>query len=48
MAERIRYGAGGVPYIEKTIETEKQDLEASYKHLKLIKKNELKKRKRKK
>ena len=30
MTERIRYGAGGVPYVEKTIEKEKDELEASY------------------
>jgi len=27
--ERIRYGAGGVPYIEKTIESEQEELKAS-------------------
>lgn len=29
MTERIRYGAGGVPYVEKTIEKEKDELKAS-------------------
>ena len=48
MAERIRYGAGGVPYIEKTIETEKQDLEASYKQSKANKEERPKKKKKKK
>ena len=47
MAERIRYGAGGVPYIEKTIETEKQDLEASYKQSIANKKERTKKKKKK-
>ena len=47
MAERIRYGAGGVPYIEKTIETEKADLEASYKQSIANKKERTKKKKKK-
>ena len=47
MAERIRYGAGGVPYIEKTIVTEKADLEASYKQSIANKKERTKKKKKK-
>ena len=47
MTERIRYGAGGVPYIEKTIETEKADLEASYKQSIANKKERTKKKKKK-
>ena len=44
---KIRYGAGGVPYIEKTIETEKADLEASYKQSIANKKERTKKKKKK-
>ena len=47
MTEKIRYGAGGVPYIEKTIETEKKDLEASYKQSIANKKERTKKKKKK-
>ena len=47
MAEKIRYGAGGVPYIEKTIETEKKELEASYKQSVANKKERTKKKKKK-
>lgn len=48
MTEKIRYGAGGVPYIEKTIETEKSELEASYKQSKANKEERTKKKKKKK
>lgn len=48
MTEKIRYGAGGVPYIEKTIETEKSELEASYKQSKANKEERTKKKKNKK
>jgi cbb3-type cytochrome oxidase cytochrome c subunit len=44
---KIRYGAGGVPYVEKTIETEKADLEASYKQSIANKKERTKKKKKK-
>ena len=46
MVERIRYGSGGVPYIEKTIETEKADLELSYKQSKANKEERVKKEKK--
>ena len=50
MAERIRYGAGGVPYYEQTtdIEKEKAELEASLKQSKAAKKERQDKAKKKK
>jgi cbb3-type cytochrome oxidase cytochrome c subunit len=45
---RVRYGAGGVPYVEKTIETEKQELEASLKQSKAAKAERIEKEKKKK
>ena len=48
MTERIRYGAGGVPYVEKTIEKEKDELEASYNQSKQNKAERVAKPKKKK
>ena len=47
--ERIRYGAGGVPYIEKTIESEQEELKASLEQSKANKaEREVKPKKKKK
>ena len=47
--ERIRYGAGGVPYVEKTIETEQEELKASLEQSKANKaEREVKSKKKKK
>ena len=48
MTERIRYGAGGVPYVEKTIEKEKKELEASHNQSKANKAERVAKSKKKK
>ena len=45
---KIRYGAGGIQYIEKTIETEKQELEASLKQSKAAKAERVEKESKKK
>lgn len=47
--ERIRYGAGGVPYVEKTIESEQEELKASLEQSKANKaEREVKPKKKKK
>jgi len=46
--ERIRYGAGGVMYKEKTIETEQEELKASLEQSKTNKEERTKKNKKKK
>jgi|TARA_R110001592_G_scaffold58814_6_gene178213 hypothetical protein len=49
MAQKIRYGAGGVPYYEQTsdIEKEQKDLEASLKQSKAAKAERVTKKKKK-
>ena len=49
MAQKIRYGAGGVPYYEQTsdIEKEQKDLEASLKQSKAAKAERVAKKKKK-
>ncbi len=42
--ERIRYGAGGVQYIEKTIDSEQAELKASLEQSKANKEERTKKR----
>jgi len=46
--ERIRYGAGGVQYIEKTIDSEQAELKASLEQSKTNKEERTKKNKKKK
>ena len=46
--ERIRYGAGGVQYIEKTIDSEQAELKASLEQSKANKEERTKKNKKKK
>jgi len=46
--ERIRYGAGGVMYKEKTIETEQEELKASLEQSKANKTERIVKSKKKK
>tara|TARA_Y100001938_G_scaffold40531_1_gene56070 strand:- start:76 stop:291 length:216 start_codon:yes stop_codon:yes gene_type:complete len=45
---RIRYGAGGIQYTEKTIEKEKEELEASLQQSRLAKAERVEKEKKKK
>ena len=49
MAQKIRYGAGGVPYYEQTsdIEKEQKELEASLKQSKAAKAERVTKKKKK-
>tara|TARA_B100001093_G_scaffold314741_1_gene300293 strand:+ start:68 stop:280 length:213 start_codon:yes stop_codon:yes gene_type:complete len=46
--ERVRYGAGGVQYIEKTIDSEQAELKASLEQSKTNKEERTKKNKKKK
>jgi len=46
--ERIRYGAGGVMYVEKTIESEQEELKASLEQSKANKTERIVKSKKKK
>ena len=46
--ERIRYGAGGVQYIEKTIDSEQAELKASLEQSRANKEERTKKKKKKK
>ena len=47
--ERIRYGAGGIMYVEKTIESEQEELKASLEQSKVNKtEREVKSKKKKK